>query len=70
MASVGISISSSRLYLERRLQPVNVDELDKEASILVLKKRRRKYKRELDIEIPTDAITLDDIPRQSIPFEC
>ena len=42
--------------MERRLQPVYVDELDKEASILVLKKRRPKYKRELDIEIPTDAI--------------
>ena len=42
--------------MERRLQPVYVDELDKEASILVLKKRRPKYKRELDIEIPNDAI--------------
>ena len=42
--------------MERRLQPVYVDELDKEASILVLKKRRPKYKRELDVEIPNDAI--------------
>lgn len=41
--------------MERRLQPVYVDELDKEASILVLKTSTQVQTR-IDIEIPNDAI--------------
>lgn len=42
--------------MERRLQPVYVGELDRDASILVLNKRRAKYQRELQVIIPEETI--------------